>query len=362
MCWGGAKRWRQAGRWRWAAPLIQAFWKARCVKSRYQRDGRPSPAACAIVLHEPNGERTSQVSILGEAEFLASRRRTDPLRSAGPSAARRHCTSWSDSRSASWRRAAVRTTWTGRSSATRSGCCRRSASSPSSSVNDAADAGAEAASRPTFVAVKTGERQWVAGTQPGGSGRRFAVAEFGTVAPQGAANKLALPASPALCAAETGFEREDRRATGRRKTRTRGGACPESGPLQQPSHRENSGRDFAAWLGSTPGEDSAGGKARLGTGRRDGASAPCRLFGGRNGAGRGWRSRPSLRNWWRLANGVHRLGAADEEGAGAGGRAGCRLKGFPGSDSACAGRRGQGRRGSKGKRSRVNQLRFLCAM
>ena len=34
-------------------------------------------------------------------------------------------------------------------------CCRRSASS----VNDAADAGAEAASRPTFVAVKTGERQ-----------------------------------------------------------------------------------------------------------------------------------------------------------------------------------------------------------
>ena len=62
-----------------------------------------------------------------------------------------------------------------------------------------------------------------------------------------------------------------------------------------------------------------------------------------------------------LANGAHRLGAADEEGAGAGGRAGCRLKGFPGSDSACAGRRGQGRRESKGKRSRVNQLHFLCA-
>ena len=32
-----------------------------------------------------------------------------------------------------------------------------------------------------------------------------------------------------------------------------------------------------------------------------------------------------------LANGAHRMGAADEEGAGAGGRAGCRLKGFPGS-------------------------------
>ena len=46
---------------------------------------------------------------------------------------------------------------------------------------------------------------------------------------------------------------------------------------------------------------------------------------------------------------------------GVGGRAGCRLKGFPGSDSACAGRRGQGRRESKGKRSRVNQRHFLCA-
>ena len=32
-----------------------------------------------------------------------------------------------------------------------------------------------------------------------------------------------------------------------------------------------------------------------------------------------------------LANGAHRLGAADEEGAAAGGRAVCRLKGFPGS-------------------------------
>ena len=134
----------------------------------------PSPAACAIVLHEPDEERTSQVSILGKAEFLASRRRTDSLRSAGPSAARRRCTSWSNGRSASWRPAAA--TGAGRSPATRSGCCRRSASSPSSSVNDAADAGAEAASRPTFVAVRTGEQRWVAGAQPGGSGRRFAVA------------------------------------------------------------------------------------------------------------------------------------------------------------------------------------------
>ena len=62
-----------------------------------------------------------------------------------------------------------------------------------------------------------------------------------------------------------------------------------------------------------------------------------------------------------LANGAHRLGAADEEGAGTGGRAGCRLKGFPGSDSACAGRRGQGRRESKGKRSWSGWLHFLCA-
>ena len=165
----------------------------------------PSPAACAIVLHEPDEERTSQVSILGKAEFLASWRRTGPLRFAGPSAARRRCTSRSNGRSATWRPAAA--TGAGRSSATRSGCCRRSASSPSSSVNDAADAGA--ASRPTFVAVRTGEQRWVAGAQPGGSGRRFAVAEFGIATPQGAANvrKLALLASPALCAAETGVEK-----------------------------------------------------------------------------------------------------------------------------------------------------------
>ena len=58
------------------------------------------------------------------------------------------------------------------------------------------------------------------------------------------------------------------------------------------------------------------GKARLGTGQRDGASAPCRSFGGRNGAARvrGWRSRPSFRSWRRLANGAHRRGAADEKG------------------------------------------------
>ena len=37
----------------------------------------PSPAACAIVRYEPNEKRTSQVSILGKAKFLASRHRTD---------------------------------------------------------------------------------------------------------------------------------------------------------------------------------------------------------------------------------------------------------------------------------------------
>ena len=38
------------------------------------------------------------------------------------------------------------------------------------------------------VAVKTEERQWAACAQPGGGGRRFAVAEFGLVVPQGIAN------------------------------------------------------------------------------------------------------------------------------------------------------------------------------
>ena len=78
-------------------------------------------------------------------------------------------------------------------------------------MNDAADAGAEAASRPTFVAVKTEEqqshgmmwqarslfvRQWTQTI----NALRGHLAEFGIVAPQGAANvrKLALLASPDL--------------------------------------------------------------------------------------------------------------------------------------------------------------------
>ena len=113
------------------------------------------------------------------------------------------------------------------------------ASNPSSSVNDAADAEAiaEAASRPTFVAVKTEEQQgWQARSlfvrQRTQTALRGHLAEFGIVAPQGATNvrKLALLASPELPGAsradllQQGFEREDRRATGRsrRKTRTRG--------------------------------------------------------------------------------------------------------------------------------------------
>ena len=71
----------------------------------------------------------------------------------------------------------------------------------------------------------------------------------------------------------------------------------------------------------------------------------------RRGAGLALATKPPKLVAVTLANGAHRLGAADEKGAGAGGRAGCRLKSFPGSDSACAGRRGQGRKESKGKRS-----------
>ena len=109
------------------------------------------------------------------------------------------------------------------------------ASNPSSSVNDAADAEAiaEAASRPTFVAVKTEEQQ-------GWQARSLAAAD-----PDGASRSRVRHCSSAgrrqrqeACAAgvsratrciaadllQQGFEREDRRATGRprRKTRTRG--------------------------------------------------------------------------------------------------------------------------------------------
>ena len=71
-------------------------------------------------------------------------------------------------------------------------------------------------------------------------------------------------------------------------------SMPGVGPMTASAIRafappmENSGRDFAAWLGLTPREDSTGGKVRLGRitkmGQRDirRASVPCRLFGGRS--------------------------------------------------------------------------------
>ena len=136
----------------------------------------PSPAACAIVLREPNEERTSQVSILGKAEFLASR------------AGRIRCVSPQPFESVALpgatgevHRGGLRQfALLGPREARPRGQVVAAASNPSSSVNDAADADAEAASRPTmrFVAVKTEEQQLhgMAGTKPGGSGRRFAVA------------------------------------------------------------------------------------------------------------------------------------------------------------------------------------------
>ena len=51
----------------------------------------------------------------------------------------------------------------------------------------------------------------------------------------------------------------------------------------------------------------------------------------RRGAGPALATKPPKLVAVALADGARRLGAADEEGAGAGGRAGCRLKGFPGS-------------------------------
>ena len=132
----------------------------------------PSPAACAIVLREPNEERTSQVSILGKAEFLASRAGRIRFVSPQPfeSVALPGATG-------EVHRGGLRQL-PGPGEARPRGQVVAAASNPSSSVNDAADADAEAASRPTFVAVKTETQQshGMAGTKPGGSGRRFAVA------------------------------------------------------------------------------------------------------------------------------------------------------------------------------------------
>ena len=81
---------------------------------------------------------------------------------------------------------------------------------------------------------------------------------------------------------------------------------------------ENSGRDFAAWLGLTPREDSTGGKARLGTvsvtehrrhvgcsvgeTARDGAGARDQA----SEAGGGW---PTVRTAWALPTKKERVPA-----------------------------------------------------
>ena len=152
----------------------------------------PSPAACAIVLREPNEERTSQISILGKAEFLASR------------AGRIRCVSPQPFESVALpgatgevRRPAA---GAGRSSATRSGCCRR----VKPFVKRERRGGRGRRSRVPPDVRRREDR----GTAVAWNGRHEAWRqrtalrgrEFGIAAPQGATNvrKLALPASPEL--------------------------------------------------------------------------------------------------------------------------------------------------------------------
>ena len=189
----------------------------------------PSPAACAIVLREPNEERTSQVSILGKAEFLASR------------AGRIRCVSPQPFESVALpgatgevHRGGLRQfALLGPGEARPRGQVVAAASNPSSSVNDAADAEAiaEAASRPTFVAVKTEEQQgWQARSLAAADGAsRSRVRHCSSARRCQRQEACAAGVSRATrCIAadllQQGFEREDRRATGRprKKTRTRG--------------------------------------------------------------------------------------------------------------------------------------------
>ena len=176
--------------------------------------------------------------------------------------------------------------------------------------NDAADAEAiaEAASRPTmrFVAVKSAEKQAAGLTFKARDllvrqrtqaicALRGHLAEYGLIAPQGAANltrlKVALEeAGPGLPAAvvEIGTELlahvdalEERidglgarlRADARRDETTRRlMTIPGVGPvcavalaaLAPPTESFSKGRDFAAWIGLVPRQNSTGGKARLG--------------------------------------------------------------------------------------------------
>ena len=184
----------------------------------------PFPAACAV--GGPQRERTSQVSVIDLAKRSFSLRVAGRIRRVSPVPQPSEGVALPGAAAASWRPAAA--AGAGRSSAARSGCCRRSASSPSSSVNDAADAVAEAASRPTFVAVKTEEQQgWqarsLAAADPDGASRsRSSALQLRRALPTSGSLRCRrlLPCAPL----KQGFEREDRRATGRsrRKTRTQG--------------------------------------------------------------------------------------------------------------------------------------------
>lgn len=176
--------------------------------------------------------------------------------------------------------------------------------------NDAADAEAiaEAASRPTmrFVAVKSAEKQAAAmvfktrdllvrqRTQTI-SALRGHLAEYGIVAPQGPAHLsrlktaiasadhalpqtvVALSASllahiAALDAQIDELSARIRAEARDDKTARRLMAIPGVGPicavalaaLAPPVESFSKGRDFAAWLGLTPRQNSSGGKARLG--------------------------------------------------------------------------------------------------
>jgi len=176
--------------------------------------------------------------------------------------------------------------------------------------NDAADAQAiaEAASRPTmrFVAVKS------VGQQARGMAFRTRnllvrqrtqtinmlrgqLAEFGVVAPQGAANierlrtvvddpDASLPAAvielartlfeqiDAMTARIDAIEREMKRAARQQAATQRLMTIPGVGPIcaaaveafAPPMTGFGNGRDFAAWLGLTPRQYSTGGKTRLG--------------------------------------------------------------------------------------------------
>ena len=210
---------------RFRAPLHRADDTHRPLK--FDGMDAPSPAACAIMLHEPNEERTSQVSILGKAEFLASRagrvRCVSPVPQPFESVALPGATG-------EVHRGGLRQL-PGPGEARPRGQVVAAASNPSSSVNDAADADAEAASRPTFVAVKTEEQQgWQARSLAAADGAsRSRVRHCGSARRYQRQEACAAGVSRATrCIAadllQQGFEREDRRATGRprRKTRTRG--------------------------------------------------------------------------------------------------------------------------------------------